>query len=301
MIQMTTEKKPQTNMLIVEDLGIEVYPCTQRLLDDAARTADLPIVVTSDPLKALASFKPASKDMDHHEINVDTSLHSVLEANWSLAHEASHAIRVLTVPPEQRWVVICQYGEDALRKGYDFSVEGVRKGKYDDIQASYDSFQDWERTMRGWLAGPEEIEVDRYVWQRCPELRNTYSEMLGKAESFVENTLHGDCPYWEPLNSTMCATLYSLLWIAGGWTGKKLTRPFYDCPDALQTGRELLAIVQQNEPNHLGCLKATDQWIEALGLQDIFRAAALSEVSDHSDSSPLDFSVSEDGELVIVG
>lgn len=301
---MTNKKKPEAEMLITEDLGIEVYPCTQRLLDEAARTADLPIVITTDQQRTVGSFRLASKDRDYHEINVDTSaafLSSLDRANYVLAHEATHAIRAFTLPPEQRRVVTCHDAKDALKVGLALTMKAVEQGVCADLDSALEFFYEWECEMQGYLGGPEEIEVDNSVWQQCPELRDAKAKMTLEFQRSVDYFLNGNSPFWEPLTSVMCATIFPQLWVAGGLIGRKLTRVFYNYPDAFNAGKQLLAIVQQKEPDHLGDIQAEEQWIEALGLGDIFRLVAPSELSGYDESSYVDFEVTEDGELVIVG
>jgi len=259
-----------------EELGIEVYPCTQRLLDEAVRSADLPLVITTyqrdDGLPA--SFRPASKDEKYHEINVNTlwaSRSGPGLTNYFVAHEATHAIRDFAVPREKWRFVTCRDDDnDILKWGRDSALEAVRKGLFGNIESAIDHLFEWERVMTCNLSGPEDIEVDRYVWQSCPELREAQTKLYLDVQKDMDNLLNGNSPYWEPLTSILCATCYPLSWTAGALTGKKLTRGFYNHPDAFKAGKELLSIVQDREPGPIGSIEASEKWIKVLGLENLF-------------------------------
>lgn len=284
-------------ILIPEELGTVVYPCTQRLLDEAAKMADLPIAITTyqrdDGISA--SFHLACKDEDHHEISVNTP-RAYRDGgpdlvNWYLAHEATHAIRDFTVPPEQRRVVKCRDAKDAYDAEFALVMKALEQGLHSDPQADFDRLFEWERIMACSLGVPEDIEVDRHVWQRCPELRGAYAELHHRKQREVECLLCGNSPFWEPLTSMMCATLYPLLWMAGALMGKNLMRVFYNHPEASKTGKELLSIVRQREPGLLRSIEAEEQWIKALGLEDLFWHVTPSEVSSYDESKLDDIAV----------
>lgn len=286
------------DMLIVEDIGIEVFPCTQRLLDEAASMADLPIRLTSYHRGIPACFRIACRGKGYHEIHLDASwagLVGVEQANFYLAHEATHAIRAFSVPFDQRrGTILREDAEESEKALLALAAESVARGKYTEIQEVVEAFFEWENAMLGSLGGPEEIEVDRYVLQQCPELRKAFGIQLRKSKVDLENRLNGNPLFWEPLDSMLFATLYSVLRVEGEWIGQKLTKPFYRFPNILRRGKELLAIVEAKEPDHLGDIKAEEQWIEVLGLQDIFKVVSLSDIADFEESP-------SDGELIVVG
>jgi hypothetical protein len=287
-----------TKMLIVKDIGIEVFPCTQRLLDEAASMADLPIVITSYHRGVPACFRIACRGKGYHEIHVDASwagLVGVEEANFYLAHEATHAIRAFSVPFDQRrGTTLREAAKDSEVALLALAAESVARGKYTEIQEVFKAFVDWENAMLGALGGPEEIEVDRYVLQQCPELKNAFGIQLRKSKALVEIGLNCIPIYWEPLDSMLFAASYSVLRVEGEWIGQNLIKPFYGFPNILKTGKELLAIVEAKEPDHLGDINAEEQWIEVLGLQDIFKVVSIDNIADFEESP-------SDEELVIVG
>lgn len=293
-------------MLVVQEIGIEVFPCTQRLLDEAASMADLPIKVTSCQGGLPASFQHACNGKGHHEIHVDASfagLVGVERANYYLSHEAAHAIRALSVPPDQRRGTVLQQeeeAEDSEKALLALAAESVARGKYAENQEVFEAFVEWENTMLGALGIPEEIEVDRYVLQQCPELRNAFGihlcGMNAKFESLFkeEGKPKAELVWWEPLDSMWLATCCCVLWVEGRWMGQKLIKPFYRRPDILEMGRKLLAIVEAKEPGHLGDMKAEEQFIETLGLAGIFKVVPIKDIADPDESPP-------DGEPVVDG
>ena len=97
------------------------------------------------------------------------------QANFYLAHEATHAIRAFSVPFDQRrGTTLLEAAEDSEKALLALAAESVARGKYTEIQEVFKAFVEWENAMLGALGGPEEIEVDRDVLQQCPELRKTF-------------------------------------------------------------------------------------------------------------------------------
>lgn len=97
------------------------------------------------------------------------------QANFYLAHEATHAIRAFPVPFDQRrGTTLLEAAEDSEKALLALAAESVARGKYTEIQEVFKAFFEWENAMLGALGGPEEIEVDRDVLQQCPELRKAF-------------------------------------------------------------------------------------------------------------------------------
>jgi hypothetical protein len=209
----------------------------------------------------------------YHEINVNISWASRFGPgliNYFLAHEATHGIRDFAAPREQWRFVTSRDESDILRWGYYSATEAAKQSLDDDPQSAIDRLHEWERLMTCNFNGPEDIEVDRYVWQLCPELREAQTTLYLGVQKDIDNLLNGHSPYWEPLTSILCATCYPVFWMVGGWTGKNLTRGFYNHPEAFNAGKELLSVVQDRQPGLLGSIEAQDKWIKALGLENLF-------------------------------
>lgn len=285
----------------IQDLDIEVSPNTRKLLEKAEELTDLPLIVNGrdNRYRSVGGFRLATNGQDYHEIHVDTNF-GPDQTEYTLAHELTHAIRAFSIPPEERRIVTCYEAKDIFEIGVPYAREAVERGKYANLQDACESFTNWLYEMIGYLAGPEEIEVDKYVWKCCPELRNSFTEMMRLVKVGIRNIMNGASPYWEPLTTLLCSTQYPILWIAGYRTGDKLTQPFYGHQGVTQMGNRLLEIVKNKDDGHLGDIKAAEQWIETLGVQDLFRVVSPYEIKGYGQSTSVAFFVSDDGEVSLL-
>jgi Flp pilus assembly protein TadD len=251
----------------------KLLPVTQQLLDDSAEQTGIGFEFLERPdLVSRATVQIARGGMDRHRILYRSSESPM---DHMVAHEVGHIVRLWTVPEDQRQLpfstldtkmgAIHQLGEELTK------LANEEKLPPEYLAKSFELI--YPGMVRQAANIPIDIRIERWLYERYPELRRVQREsLLSQLKEGVEATaerIRRTTPHTVFYGSSVMNCAFTIA--VGELYGEtELWEPYRGSP-YWSEGMRLVRMIDAADDDAGGDVRLVDDWARALKVRDWYR------------------------------
>jgi len=194
--------------------------------------------------------------------------------NYYLAYKCAALLRIAEVPAEERLFPMA--GEESMAR----AIASVKSAAQEPLAVQ-------DETLRLWISGvvaqlgnlPGDIQVERLLHREFPALRPEQKAHIQEDTAETRDGLSREVERLAPASifTASTAMAYAYLRAVGELTGTNYTKPFYDYPRVLRSGKDLFAMVGP-DGGWAGDRETIGEWAEYLGIGDWFEWRSIEEL-----------------------